>query len=415
MRIEHYFLMTDYSLWEVILNGDSPVPTRFVEGVIQPVAPITVEQKLARKNELKAHDTLLMAFPDKHQLKFKSQKDAKTLMEAIEKRFRGNTETKKVQKTLLNQQYENFTGSHSKSLDQIHDRLQKLVSQLEIHRVSLSQEDVSLKKGHFARECKSPKDSRRNGAAKPQKRTVPSYQAEEEPANFALMAFLSSSFSSDTEPVETSILAATPKPASPKSTSSGKRRNRKACFVCKSVVHLIKNTDYHAKKIAQPTPRNYAHRGTHKHYASLTHTQPQKHMVPGATLTQSKPVSITVVRPVSADVPKIKVTRPRLAHPLVTKSKSPIKRHITHSPSLKTNNSPPRVTADQGLVVSAAQGMQGKWGNPQYALKDKRVIDSGYSRHMTGNMYYLSDFEELNGGYVSFGGNPKGGKIFGKG
>nr|GEV64519.1 zf-CCHC domain-containing protein/DUF4219 domain-containing protein/UBN2 domain-containing protein [Tanacetum cinerariifolium] len=41
MRIEQYFLMTDYSLWEVILNGDSPVPTRIIEGVVQPVAPTT--------------------------------------------------------------------------------------------------------------------------------------------------------------------------------------------------------------------------------------------------------------------------------------------------------------------------------------------------------------------------------------
>nr|GEV43334.1 hypothetical protein [Tanacetum cinerariifolium] len=61
MRIEQYFFMTGYSLWEVILNGDSPVPTRVVEGVLQPVAPTTVEQKLARKNELKARCTLLMA------------------------------------------------------------------------------------------------------------------------------------------------------------------------------------------------------------------------------------------------------------------------------------------------------------------------------------------------------------------
>nr|GEY14632.1 copia protein [Tanacetum cinerariifolium] len=53
MRIEQYFLMTDYSLWEVILNGDSPAPTRVIEGVVQPVAPTTVEQRLARKNELK--------------------------------------------------------------------------------------------------------------------------------------------------------------------------------------------------------------------------------------------------------------------------------------------------------------------------------------------------------------------------
>nr|GEV30607.1 putative reverse transcriptase domain-containing protein [Tanacetum cinerariifolium] len=113
MRIEQYFLMTDYSLWEVILNGDSSVPTRIVE--------------------------------DKHQLKFNSHKDAKTLMEAIEKHLRGNTKTKKVQKTLLKQQFENFSGSSFEGLDQIHDRLQKLVSQLEVHGVSLSQEDVNLK------------------------------------------------------------------------------------------------------------------------------------------------------------------------------------------------------------------------------------------------------------------------------
>nr|GFB15426.1 zf-CCHC domain-containing protein/DUF4219 domain-containing protein/UBN2 domain-containing protein [Tanacetum cinerariifolium] len=48
MRIEQYFLMTDYSLWEVILNGDSLVPTRIVEGVAQPVAPITVERTRTR-------------------------------------------------------------------------------------------------------------------------------------------------------------------------------------------------------------------------------------------------------------------------------------------------------------------------------------------------------------------------------
>nr|GEX12919.1 ribonuclease H-like domain-containing protein [Tanacetum cinerariifolium] len=138
MRIEQYFLMTAYSLWEVILNVDSPVYTRIVEGVLQPVVPITAEQNLARKNELKARGTLLMALPDKHQLKFNSHKYAKTLMEAIEKRFGGNTETKKVQKALLKQQYKNFTSSSSESsssesLDQIHDRLQKLVSQLEFH------------------------------------------------------------------------------------------------------------------------------------------------------------------------------------------------------------------------------------------------------------------------------------------
>nr|GEW23483.1 ribonuclease H-like domain-containing protein [Tanacetum cinerariifolium] len=116
----------------VILNGDSLTPTKVVDGVVQAIAPTTDEQRLAKKNELKAKGTLLMALLDKHQLKFNIHKDAKSLMEAIEKRFGGNKKTKKVQKTLLKQQYENFSGSSSESLDQIHDRLQKLISQLEI-------------------------------------------------------------------------------------------------------------------------------------------------------------------------------------------------------------------------------------------------------------------------------------------
>nr|GEV61230.1 uncharacterized mitochondrial protein AtMg00810-like [Tanacetum cinerariifolium] len=109
IRIELYFLMTDYSLWEVILNGDSPTPTRIVYGVVQVIAPTTAKQRLAKKNELKARETLLMALPDKHRLKFNIHKDAKSLIEAIKK------------------------------------RLQKLISQLEILGESISQEDINMK------------------------------------------------------------------------------------------------------------------------------------------------------------------------------------------------------------------------------------------------------------------------------
>nr|GEW01568.1 hypothetical protein [Tanacetum cinerariifolium] len=66
-------------------------------------------------------------------------------MEAIEKRFGGNKETKKVQMTLLKQQYENFSGLSFESLDRIHDRLQKLISQLEILGESLSQQYINMK------------------------------------------------------------------------------------------------------------------------------------------------------------------------------------------------------------------------------------------------------------------------------
>nr|GEW26321.1 ribonuclease H-like domain-containing protein [Tanacetum cinerariifolium] len=70
-----------------------------IDSVVQVIAPTTVEQRLAKKNELKARGTLLMALLDKHQLKFNIYKDAKSLKEAIEK---------KVQKTLLKEQYENL-------------------------------------------------------------------------------------------------------------------------------------------------------------------------------------------------------------------------------------------------------------------------------------------------------------------
>nr|GFB73618.1 ribonuclease H-like domain-containing protein [Tanacetum cinerariifolium] len=116
MRIKQYFLMTDYSLWEVILNGDSPTPTRVVDGVVQVIAPTTAEQRLEKKNELKARGTLLMALPDKHQLKFNIHKDAKSLMEAIEKRFGGNKETKKYRRLFSNSSIRTLVAQALKAL-----------------------------------------------------------------------------------------------------------------------------------------------------------------------------------------------------------------------------------------------------------------------------------------------------------
>nr|GEY70460.1 retrovirus-related Pol polyprotein from transposon TNT 1-94 [Tanacetum cinerariifolium] len=140
--------------------------------------------------------------------------------------------------------------------------------------------------------------------------------------------------------VETSILAATPKP-----------------------------------KKAQPTARHHAQWGNDKQYAQMTLPNPQRYVVPTTVVPKSKLVTINVARPITAVVPKIKVTRATQYKPLVTKPNSPIKRHINCSPSPKATNSPPRVTAVKALVVNAAKG----------------VIDSGCSRHMTWNMSYLSD------------------------
>ncbi|GKC52204.1 ribonuclease H-like domain-containing protein [Tanacetum coccineum] len=108
MRIEQYFLMTDYSLWEVIKNGNK-VLKRTVGETKQEYEPTTAEEKQDMRNKMKARGTLLMALPNKDQLKFHSYKDAKLLMEAIEK------------------------------------RLQKLITQLEIQGEVITQEDMNLK------------------------------------------------------------------------------------------------------------------------------------------------------------------------------------------------------------------------------------------------------------------------------
>ncbi|GJX56585.1 hypothetical protein Tco_0286482 [Tanacetum coccineum] len=86
-----------------------------------------------------------MALPNEHQLKFNSYKDAKTLMQAIESRFGGNTTTKKNQKNLLKQQYENFAASSTEVIEQTYERFQKLISQLEMHGKGISQEDINQK------------------------------------------------------------------------------------------------------------------------------------------------------------------------------------------------------------------------------------------------------------------------------
>nr|GEX41288.1 putative ribonuclease H-like domain-containing protein [Tanacetum cinerariifolium] len=203
--------------------------------------------------------------------------------------------------------------------------------------------------------------------------------------------------------VETSIPAANPKIAIRKPKSHEHSRNRKACFMCKSLTHLIKNYDYHEKKMAQTPVRKHAQRGNYQQYARMTLLIPKRHVAPTVVLTKSKLVLITAARPVTAAAQKPHVTRPRQAKTIITKPHSPPRRHNTRSISPKASNFPPKVTAAKAPM-----------GNPQHALKDKGVIDSGCSRYMTGNMSYLSDFEAINGGYVAFGRNTKGGKISGK-
>ncbi|GJX33529.1 hypothetical protein Tco_0243384 [Tanacetum coccineum] len=124
MRMEQYLTNTDYALWQVIMNGDEPVQTTKDEnGVETEVPPKTAQALLQRQRERKAKSILLLAIPDEYQLRFHGIKDAKTLRAAIKSIFGGNVESKKMQKNVLKQQFENFSVSDTEGLDKAYDRI----------------------------------------------------------------------------------------------------------------------------------------------------------------------------------------------------------------------------------------------------------------------------------------------------
>ncbi|GJX99825.1 putative ribonuclease H-like domain-containing protein [Tanacetum coccineum] len=102
IRIEQYLTNIDYSLWQVILNVDGPIQVTTNENGVETEV-------------------------------------------AIKSRFGGNVESKKMQKTVLNQQYENFSVSDTEGLDKAYDRFQKLISLLEVHGAAFSNEDANQK------------------------------------------------------------------------------------------------------------------------------------------------------------------------------------------------------------------------------------------------------------------------------
>nr|GEU92455.1 hypothetical protein [Tanacetum cinerariifolium] len=645
MRIEQYFVTTDYCLWEVILNGDSPIPTRVIDGVVHPVAHTTVEKRLARKNEVKARGTLLIALPDKHQLKFNIHKDAKTLMEAIEKRFGGNKETNKklisqleILGESLSQEdinlkflrslpaewrthtliWRNKTDLEDQSLDDLFNSLK--IYEAEVKSLSTASpttqniafmssqntnstnesvsdvvsvsatsakvpvsalpnvdtlntddlEEMDLKwqmdmltmrarrflqrtgrnlgangttligfdmskvecynchrRGHFAKQCRSPKDTRKNVLVETQRRNVPvetstssalvsqcdgigsydwSFQAEEDPTNYALMAFTSSSSSCSDNELRYNALVdlrkkfekakqerdelklkldkfqtssknliydryqsgegyravpppytgtfMPPKPdlvfhdaptvnetvpttfnveLSPtKADKDLSQSNRPTAPIIKDCVSDSED-EYKGKPMPTQKAPSFVQPTEHVK-TTRPYVKPVEHPIPAANLktdipnpkgygnymnrkacfvllTKSKLVPLTAARPAPTAIPHNIVIKPRPAKTVGTKPHSPKRRPINLRPSPLASNFPLKVTTVKVPKVNAVKGVKGNWGNPQYDLKDKGVIDSGCLMHITGNMSYLSDFEEINGGYVAFSGNPKGGKI----
>nr|GEZ04495.1 hypothetical protein [Tanacetum cinerariifolium] len=483
MRIEQYFLMTDYLLWEGILNGDSHVPTRIIDGVFQPIAPTTAEQRLARKNKLKAREAIekrthTLIWRNKTDLEEQSLDNLFNSLKIYEDEVKSSSSTSTTTQNIAfvsssNTDSTNEPVSVASSVSVIDaDDLEEMDLKWQMDMLTVECYNCH-RKGHFAKECRSPKDTRMNGAAEPQRRNVP---AEEEPTNYALMAFLSSSSSSDNEArllvyqqnksvfekdikllklnvqlrdntlvslrqnldkaeqdrddlklklekFQTSFKNLTELLASQTNAKTCLGYNSqvftRAMFACDD--YLSSGSDdslpssliydryksgngYHAVPppytgtFMPPKPNlvfNNAPNDVKTDHPAfnvkLSPTKPEQDLsytfrpsvliikdwvsdsedesetkplqnVPSFVhpTEQSKPIPITAVRPVSTAVPKISVTRPRQAKPVVTKTNSPPRRHITRSPSPKASNSPSRVTAVKAPMVNAAQVVQGK-------------------------------------------------------
>nr|GEV11780.1 ribonuclease H-like domain-containing protein [Tanacetum cinerariifolium] len=481
----------EFDLWKMRIE-------QIVDRVVQPIAPTTAKQRLAKKNELKARGTLLMDLPDKHQLKFNIHKDAKSLMEAIEKRFDGNKETTKVHKTLLKQQYENLSGSRSESLDQIHDRLQKLISQLEI----LDLEDQSL-------------DDLLNNLNIYEAEVKSSSSTSHNTQNIAFVSSQNTNSTNESVSAVTSVSAASTKPP----TSILPNVDNLSDAVIYSFFSSQSNSPHfdnddlkqidvddleemdlkwqmamltmRARRFLQRTGRNLGANGTTSIGCDMSkvecynchrrdmigafrqmknqpiipswHSPPQAHQVmimrnfyalkpnlvfhdastvsetvptvfnvePGTTkptkeISQSNRPSALIIEDWVSDsedesdgehmptqkAPSFVQTTKQVKTPRT--SVKPVE-HLTSAENLRKDTSKSRDLSQSWLGSSKdTKLLFYVHGNLQQAKKDKGVIDRGYSRHMTGNITYLSDFEEINGGYVAFAGNPKGGKITGK-
>ncbi|GJT32585.1 retrovirus-related pol polyprotein from transposon TNT 1-94 [Tanacetum coccineum] len=142
--------------------------------------------------------------------------------------------------------------------------------------------------------------------------------------------------------------------------------------------------------------------------------------VPKALLMRSGRVSLITARPVNTDQPRTTVNSARPMTNVFNKVHSTIRRPINKNTTFKNSNFNQRVNSvkDKNVNVvrlkAVVNAVRGNQGNPQKDLQEKGVINSGCSRHMTWNMFYLTDLEEIHGGYVAFEGNPKGGKIIGR-
>ncbi|GJV72605.1 putative ribonuclease H-like domain-containing protein [Tanacetum coccineum] len=134
-------------------------------------------------------------------------------------------------------------------------------------------------------------------------------------------------------------------------------------------------------------------------------------------------ILVNTIIPINIAYPRPTVNSIRTVSNVFNRAHSHVRRPFNKSKTNKNSNLNEKVNTVKGnitnvglkAVVSDNKGNKANavkasacWGNPQLELQEKGVIESVCSRHMTGNKSYLLDYEEIDGGFVTFGGDPKG-------
>ncbi|GJZ19317.1 putative ribonuclease H-like domain-containing protein [Tanacetum coccineum] len=205
---------------------------------------------------------------------------------------------------------------------------------------------------------------------------------------------------------------------------------KKACFVCGSFSHLIRDCDFQEKRMAKQVELNKRKgectgQGENKPvWNNVQRLNHQNKFVPKAVLTKTGIFPVNTARQnLSSQAATTSIARKvNIARPIVNKirprnnfykSHSPIRRPFNRTTAPRTKFSNQKVNTARDKAVSAIGGITETADNPQRALKNKGIVDSGCSRHIIGNKAYLVEYQDYNGGHVAFGGSK--GYITGKG
>ncbi|GJS52177.1 putative ribonuclease H-like domain-containing protein [Tanacetum coccineum] len=149
--------------------------------------------------------------------------------------------------------------------------------------------------------------------------------------------------------------------------------------------------------------------------AKTTHPSVHRNMSPRAVLLKTGLTPLNIVRPVNTAHPKPAIHSAKSMSHFSKQAQSTAQRPFYKQTTLTrryVHTAMRHFHTERPKAGNTTRSYTGP-GNPQQ--DDTRFVDSGCSRHMTGNIAYLSDFKEFDGGYVTFGGGAHGGRISGKG